>query len=626
MNFQSGIGGWMVKILLVLLIISFAIWGIEDMLFGQARQVNVASIGSQQITSQMLGQEVSREEERLRTSFGRALTPEMIQSMNLEAQVLEQMIARNLLHMEATELGIIPSETDLLNTIRSNPSFQNAQGQFDKNQFLLALRRNGLTEKDYLAQLKQSLATEILLATIQRTRPSKAELDFLYQAMKQSRSGTLYTLSQSSIPLDPPTQEALETYHREHSAQFMTPELRSASYVVIHPKDLEKDITVSSADLEAIYKQRLDEFKRGERREVSQLLFDSKEKATAAYQLLREGKSFSEAARASGNKDSAPVVMGLVEKSKLPAEAAEEVFALVSDSYTAPIQSAFGWHIFKVTRIDPPRTLRLDEVKTQLEQEARQSKLEQTLSSITNHLEDTLASGSSLPEAAAAIGLSVRTLAPVDRQGRGKDGEPAKDVPDLERFLEVLFSTEEKTESSVRSSKGGDLYVLRVESVQPEALRPLAEIRKQVTDALLSRQRQEKLSALAADISAKFNNPAERAALVRQHQLKQSRFEAVRRNDDRPAPPPSLLNELFDRRVNEATAMAENDTGDWVIAVLDRIEEHTSPPLEADYASLRRSAEESSSDEMIRQYLAYLRKKHNVTIDDQALASLRQAP
>ncbi len=626
MNFQSGIGGWMVKILLVLLIISFAIWGIEDMLFGQARQVNVASIGSQQITSQMLGQAVSREEERLRASFGRALTPEMLKSMNLEAQVLERMIARNLLHKEATELGITPSEADLLAAIRSNPSFQNAQGQFDKNQFLLALRRNDLSEKDYLAQLKQSLATEILVATIHRAQPSKAELDFLYQAMKQSRSGTLYTLSQSSIPLDPPTQEALETYHREHSAQFMTPELRSASYVVIHPKDLEKDITVSSADLETLYKQRQDEFKRGERREVSQLLFDSKEKATAAHQHLRDGKTFAEAAREGGTKDSAPVAMGLVEKSKLPAEAAEEVFSLAADSFTAPIQSAFGWHIFKVSRIEPPRTLGLDEVKTHLEQEARQSKLEQAVSSITNHLEDTLASGSPLPEAAAMIGLSVHSIEPVDRKGHGKDGTPAKDIPDLERFLEVLFSTEEKTESSVRSSKGGDLFVLRVESVQPEALRPLAEVRQQVTDALLSHERKEKLSALAVDISAKFNNPAERAALIRQHQLKESRFEAVRRNDERSVLPASVIDELFDKRVNEATAMAENDAGDWIIAVLDRIDEHTVPPQEADYASLRRSTEDSTSDEMTRQYLAYLRKKHHVTIDNQALSSLRQAP
>ncbi len=626
MNFHTGIGGWLIKILLALLIVSFAVWGIEDMLFKQARYTTVAKVGKVTITNQMLGQEVRREEDGLRVSLGSQYSPDLIRQLNLEGQVLEKLIQRNLIQQEAYALGLTPSNADIIDDIQHTPAFQNEQGVFDKEKFMAVLRRNKLSEKDYVEQLRNAVATQMLLATLSRAYPSDAEITTLYKTLKETRSGNMYILSGQSITIDTPAEEALQTYHRENPTEFMTPELRSASYLVLSPETAQKNLVVNESDLHSFYQERLDEFKRGEQRDVLQLLFDNEANAQKAADLLSSGKSLTETAKLAGAQGGKPIIMGLVERSKIFTEAADSVFSLAAGATTPPIKTGFGWHIFQVVRIEEPRTLSFEEAKPLLEQDARQFALDHAVGKITNQIEDALASGSSLHEAAKAIGLTVHSIPAIDRQGRTADGKQVKDLPQLDRFLEVLFTTDEKMESSIKSSKGGEYYLLRTESVTPERIRPLADVRDQVLQAASKRARQQKLRELAKEISLNFADPAARAALISKHRLKEANFGPVRRNQENNSLPEAVMDEIFDKHIDESTSMAELGSGDWVLAVVTQITPHNAEPKPEEFAALKRSIEKSTADEMTRQYFEYLKVKYNVTIDQKVLAEVRRAP
>jgi len=626
MNFQTGIGGWTIKILLALLIVSFSVWGIEDMLFKKSHHVDVAKIGNVSITTQMLGQAVRREEDGLRVTLGNQYSPDLIRQLNLESQVLEKLIQRQLIQMEAHAMGILPSDKDILDDIRQTPAFLNAKGVFDKEQFMAVLRRNRMSEKEYVDQLRSAVATQMLLATIGRAYPSESEVLSLYKALKEKRSGTFYTLQHNGVQIAPPAESDIEAYYQEHINDYVSQELRAADYLVITPEVLAKNIAVQESDLQAVYQERMEEFKRTEQRDVSQMIFDSEADAQKAAAMLAGGASLAEAAAKSGAQGGKPIALGLIEKNKLLPEAADTVFALASGATTAPIKSAFGWHIFQVTRIEEPRTLTFEEVKSQLEHDAKQYAIDQAVSKVTNQIEDALASGSSLQEVAKVVGLTIHSIPAVSRTGQTASGETAANLPKLDRFLDVLFTTDEKTESSLKSSKGGEFYLLRTETIIPEKPQPLADVRSKVVDAVIKRKRQEKIAELSKTISAGFADPSQRSQLISEHKLKSSGFISLKRNSDNTPLPEALLQELFDKRKNESTAMAQTAAGDAVIAVLTEITPHTGEPVKEELEALRRSIEKSTADEMTRQYFDHLKVKYQVSVDQKAIAALRRAP
>jgi peptidyl-prolyl cis-trans isomerase D len=625
MNFQTGIGGWAVKILLGLLILSFAIWGVEDMLFKQARNVDVAKVGDVTITTQMLGQAVRREEENLRASLGNQYSHELMQKLNLEEQVLDKLINRNLIQTESFKLALTPSDQDILEQIRNNPVFQGASGTFDKEQFLAVLRRNNLNEKSYVEQLRQSMASNMLMDTIGRVKISDSEIIALYRALQEARSGKLYTLSQQAVDADTPDDTALEAFHRENSSAFTLPEYRSASYVVIKGEDIKKSLDIRESDLEAVYQERIEEFKRGEQRNIQQLLFDNEASADKASEMLAAGKSLDQVAKESGAQGKKPISMGLIEQSKMIAEAADEVFDLEVGKFSQPIKSAFGWHIFYVSAIEPPRTLAFAEVKQSLETDAKHYAADRALTKLTNQIEDALASGSSLAEVAKEVGLEVKTLASVDKNGKTPAGVVAKDLPDLDKFLDILFATDEKTDSGVKSSKGGNFYLLRTESVTPEHVQPLADVKARVIEAVKAQNRRQKLAALANEISSQFTDSNARAGLITKYRLKETGFSNVKRSDEKPTVPDALLSELFDKRIGESTSMAPSESGDYVLAMVKDITPSNATPSAESLAELRRSIEESTGNEMMKQYMDYLKTKHGVTVNQTALESMRKA-
>ncbi len=73
-------GSWVAKILLGLLILSFAVWGINDIFLGERDPV-VATVGGVKITSSELNREFRRELARVSPMFGGRLDREQAKQM-----------------------------------------------------------------------------------------------------------------------------------------------------------------------------------------------------------------------------------------------------------------------------------------------------------------------------------------------------------------------------------------------------------------------------------------------------------------------------------------------------------------------------------------------------------------
>ena len=616
----------------MLLVVSFGVWGVGDMVRTSAHNPTIANVGSVTITANDFARSLHQETENLRRVMGDNYSPDLMKNMNLSHWVLQRLINNALLRQETQAIGLFPSDSDVVRRIRSNPEFQDNKGNFDKRIFEAKLQNSGMSEKSFVEQMRQDMAIGILIDSITAVIPvSDTAVRTLLESREEQRSVRLYTLNTSLVGAVPePDELKVQSYYDAHAREFTAPEYRSVSYVSITAADIPKDLKAPEEELKTMYNDRIEDFKRPERREVEQLLFASEDKARSASAMIKGGKSFAQVAKEFPilNKDS--VSMGKIERDGLIENAVESVFTLPKDGVTDPIQSPFGWHIFHAVSIAPPSVLSFEEARPALEKDLKQHGSDQALTKLTNKFEDALAGGSTLQETARELNLKVLSVGPIDREGLSPDGTANKGIPNFDKFVETAFKTDEKTESQMITSKGGVFYVVRVDSVVPQHLRPLAEVKDRIVAGCQKEEREKRLSLLVAkEISAKFLNPADRAAVIAKFHLQSLPSADIKRGAraiQNVALPPALLNDIFSRKAGQGTQAYPAKEGGYLIAEVEQIIPTTlsdkNPKTVAALADIRKNLETSTQNEILDQYAHYLATKYPVSVNEAALQAV----
>src|ERR1700754_2599050 len=131
---SNWLGKTIMAVVMGVLILSFAIWGIADIFkgFGQS---TLAKIGGTEISTEQFRQLYTDRLQQIGRQFGRPLTMDQARAFGLDRQVLQQTIAEAALDEEARRLGLGQSDEETKRTIFSDPNFRGTNGQFDPARF-----------------------------------------------------------------------------------------------------------------------------------------------------------------------------------------------------------------------------------------------------------------------------------------------------------------------------------------------------------------------------------------------------------------------------------------------------------------------------------------------------------
>lgn len=483
--------------LIGILILSFVIWGIGDLLRIRIADV-VAEVGGVDIPPERLSTEFQRELNRLRTRAGNQLTREQARSFGLLETVLQNMIARTLFDLGAADLGVAISDDLIARDIRAKPEFRNQFGTFDSNQFYQVLRSNDLSESGYVAMLRGDLARAQYMDSIQAGGGApRALVEAVYRHRQEKRRADVVKVADESMTaVGEPGEAALAAFHKDNPAPFTAPEYRRLTAVILDAEDLAREIAVSDEELADAYQQREDEFRQPERRRLWQMVFIDEADAKRAHGLLGEGRDFGEVAKEVFGADA--LDLGLVARGRLQPELEDAAFSLTDGAYSQPIQSPVGWHLVMVDGIEEAKILTMDQVSEKISADVARKKAIDGLYSLANQLEDQLGGGATIEEAARQLNLRLLRIDAADRLGLGVSGNPVAGLPTGSAFLDAAFRTPEGEESPLTET-GTDVYfIVRVDAVTLPALRPLDAVRAGVTAAWKAERR-----ATAADAAAK---------------------------------------------------------------------------------------------------------------------------
>jgi peptidyl-prolyl cis-trans isomerase D len=499
-SIRSKTSSMVVKILFALLIAAFALWGIGDIFRGDRTQKPVAEVGDFQYTQAEFRDDLRNAINQFSQSQGFAITAQQFAQLGGVNQLISRAVNQRLLEAFAQKEGLGVSQDTAVAEIQANPQFKNAQGQFDRSLFEVALDRSNLSEPAFVSMVRSDLvARSINSAMMGGVVVPDALVKEVYLQTQQQRTADVLLVPVSAMTgIADPDDATLQKYQKDHADQYKAPEYRAASVVELSPEDVASTIAVSDDEIAAQYEAQKAQFSTPETHEVEQVVVQDQATADKIEQAIKGGTDYKDAVKQITGGD--PVPLGKVTKDKLPKEIADAVFAVPAGGTSAPLTSPFGIHIAHILSVQPATTKSLAEVKDQIKHQIAIGKAGDVLDSTVKQLDDTLAGGASLEEAANKLKLKLKKLDAVDETGKDAKGQDVGLTPDT---LKLIFSTDAGNLSQVTPLANGGYAVAQVTGVTPPADRPFDQVKDQVKADWLADARKTAADAKAKEIADK---------------------------------------------------------------------------------------------------------------------------
>ncbi|MFG3593426.1 SurA N-terminal domain-containing protein [Bradyrhizobium sp. RDI18] len=622
---SNWLGKVVMAVVMGVLIVSFAVWGIADIFkgFGQS---SLATIGKTEISTEQFRQIYTEKLQQLGRSFGRPLTPEQARAFGLDRQVLQQTIAEAALDEEARRMGLAQSQDEAMRQIYSDPNFAGLGGKFDPARFQATIRQFGYTEQRYLAERRRvGLRRQIAGTVSAGAEPPKVLIEALARFQNEQRSIEYVRLDAAQAgTIDPPSPEALAAYFEDRKTQFRAPEYRKLSFVMISPEEIGKWTEVSDEDAKKVFEQRRDQLGTPEKREVSQMFFPNEGEAQAARSRITSGTSFDDVAK-ERNLNLADVDLGMIAKNAIIDPAiADAAFSLQSGEVSQPVQGRFGVALVKVGKIEPGVTPTYESVAAQVKKEIATERARAKVNEIQNKMEDERSGGANVVEASQKLGLTPITIEAVDRSGRTPDGQPVANIP---RGLDVVsqaFNSDIGVDNEPIQFAGGYVWY-DVLGITPSRERPLDEVRSQVEAKWREDQISSKLRAKATEMVQKVEQGGSLAAEAAAAGVKVETATGFRRDASLSGVPSAAITAAFRTPKDGVTQTPGTGGSEWIVL---RVTDVTVPPVDMasdELKKLKETLQRGLTDEQVAQYVTKIESEIGTSINAAAFAQVTGA-
>lgn len=622
--FRRLAGTWFAKGLFLLLVLSFAVWGIEDVVRNLGRDNAVARVGGEAIELTEAQDAARRETQRLQRQLGPRFEANEAFRQAVARQAVENLIASRVQRQEARRMGVAASVEAVRAYTFSIPSFQGADGRFSPLILQQFLRQNDLSEGDFTRLVMADLERQQLVGAVRAgARAPEALARQLLAFAGERRVAEVAEFPLLNAPEPPePTEAQLTRFHENNPAPFSSPEYREAALALLSAETLLPRVGVSDAEVEAGLEAQRERTGTPERRTVEQALVNSREAAEAIRAAWAGGADLATIRGQAESAGGTALEMGQVSRGEMPVEnIAAAVFALPEGGVTDPIQSPFGWHVMKVTAVQAAAGKPIEELRAETRDFLAREKAADLTFEEANKLEDALGGGATVEEAAQRFGLAA-TRVTVDRNGNGPDGRrvelPGGPVARA-GVLEAIFASPAGAGTRVAEAGNGFL-ALDVPRAIPAALKPFAEVEAEVRRAWTLDARRRAQEERAAALLGAVQGGKDVAEAAREAGVEPARMGPSLRDPQAAAAggiPAGLLPGLFAAKPGEVT-MAQTTDGYAVARLVEIVPAAVAADAEGQ-ARVKNEVEQSMQDDLEAQFAAALRARANVTINSSVM-------
>lgn len=618
-SLRNAARSWVAKALLLLLVVSFGIWGVSSSML-TANGNTVMTVGDQQISAEEFRLAYQRQIANLSRQFGTQLTAEQARAFGVENEVFAQLAAGAALDQLSDDMNLGLSEERLAGLIAEDPAFKGVNGQFDRNLFTSRLRNAGIREDDYIKERsKVAVRSQVVEAVSDGFKPPQVLVEALKHYRDESRSVDYLLLSNANIdPVKAPADDVLSAWFEGVKSRYRAPEYRTFAYVKLQPADIADASSISDDQVRAQYEKSKDSYKTHETRTIEQLTFPDKEMAEAAATQLKDGTATFDQIIKDQGKTATDVLLGDFTRDNMPDPTfAEPAFKVAAAGGTTPvIDGTFGPVILRVTNIRPETTRSFDEVKEDIRNQLAVSAASQEVLNVHDRFEDMRSGGTSLEDTARDLNLKIVTVT-ADASGRNEQEQRIEDIPASNQLLGEVFRTEPGADT-IPVNLGNDGYVwFEVRNIVPERDRPLAEVRdKAIADWTADQQRQA-LAAKANELKGRLDKGETIEAIGAELGLSVENKQGLRRGEEDAIFGGEAIAAAFSGPVGIIATALGADGESRLLMKVTAVDQVTTDALSGD-EQLERMAE-AVGDDMLDQMVNSLKNSYGVSVNQTVL-------
>ncbi|OYW53563.1 MAG: peptidylprolyl isomerase [Hyphomicrobium sp. 32-62-53] len=623
---RRGSTGLIAKLLLGLLILSFAVWGIADVFTGFSRGA-VATVGDAKISVTDYDRVLRAEIDGLAAETDRRLTMEDARKQGIDRLVLSKMIGQTALKEYAREINLGLSSDRVVQNLFSDPGFAGPDGKFSRTGFNDLLSRLGMSESMFLAlrlddDLRQQFSSAVLGATV----VPQAMIDIENTYKNETRDIAFFKIDTAAKVTPPEPDDAkLQTYYNDNKASFMTPEYRKYNVLVAMASDLKKDVVVTDEELKASYESEKETYDTPEKRRVQQIAFKDKAAAEAARDALVKGtKNFMDVAKDNGAKES-DVNLGLVAKTQLiDPKIADAAFKIARDDISEVIEGRFATVLIRVIEISPGRESTFEETKEKVRDKLATAKATTVLQEKVDLVEEGRNAGKTKKQIADELKLRLIEVAAGDSTGKSPEGNTVLDIPTPEFVTRLVARTEPGTLTDpVEIGSDGYAWV-EVLGIDPPKEKPFDTVKAEVKTAVIDSERRTQVRELAEKLVERLKAGEEFAKVAADGGGTPDKVETVKRNMVPPGLTEEAVDIAFTLPLNGAGSAMTVDRQSRVVMQITKITPAGElPPADKDklVTDLRRGLQ----NDLLIAYVASLQDRLGISINDKEVARVTGA-
>jgi len=481
----------LVGILVALLVVAFAVWGVNDVFSPNAGNA-VITVGDKEVSRDEFEKEFSNELRNLARERGEGLSNEEAYNQGLHNQVLSRLLTDAVISLDADELGIGVNRRDARKNVENIEVFKNElTGEFSEAKLTEILAQNRLSRKEFerglLRDLRRQQTIPAIIGGVEA--PAQFAANY-YNFITEQRTATLLEINEKSVDaIADPDDDTLKAYIEANAGSYLAPEYRSVIMIRLEPSDFAEDLTVTDADIKDAfdYRVELGQIGSAETRDVILITASNEADAQKAVESLKAGEDPTLVASGLGlvapDSYTAVGVDGIFEP-----ESAKTAFEIAEGDAKAILGSLGNWVAVYVPSIQAAIVPDFEASKEELRTTLLREKAQDALYDVTGNIEDLATEGKTLEEIASDLDLPMAEYDYFDRLGKTQEGETLSGftgIPGIasdDTVLREIFTSDLGFETDLFETTTGGYITLRVEDIIDSTPRSFEDVKERATN------------------------------------------------------------------------------------------------------------------------------------------------
>jgi peptidyl-prolyl cis-trans isomerase D len=597
---------WVIVVLLLLGLLGFGAGGLS----GTIR--SIGTVGDKKIPVIQYQRALNEQIRAFEAQVGAPISFVQAQSIGLDQQVLNSVIAQRTLDNEAAKLGISVGDARVRAEVLRIPGFRGLSGNFDREAYRSSLQRTGMTETEFETSIREDAARTLVQgAIVEGIQAPNAYAATIAQFIGETRAITWATLTADDLtaPVPGPTNADIQTFYDENPDLFTAPETRTITYAWLTPEMIQDDVVVDAAAVRALYDDRITEFVRPERRLVERLVYLDQAEAEAAKASITAGETTFEGLVEARGLALTDVDMGDVDAVSLGA-AGDAVFAALIGDIVGPLETDFGPGLFRINAVLAADETPFEDAEPKLREELAAARARRVIDDFREGINDLLAGGAELEDLADQTDLRIGTI---DWSVDVQDGIAAYGA-----FRSAATAIAEGDFPELNELDDGGIFALRLDSVVAPSIRPLADVTDAVSDAWQDVRTQQAVMSEAEAVTSELDATIgfETVALIATSEDNLTRRSFVN------GTPQGFIQRVFEMELGEVATI---DAGNSAIIV--RLEHMSIPSpddasIAADLNALSETAAVGIAQDIFEIFNAEIQRETDVAINPAAITAV----